>query len=60
LTKTGRKLITRVYADHAADMERLASASLTRAERETLIRLLKKLGYQAADALKQSEKESTA
>src|SRR5882757_6308933 len=26
LTKAGRKLITRVYADHAADMERLVSA----------------------------------
>src|SRR4029453_8230460 len=37
LTPAGRKLISRVYADHAADMERLASASLTRAERETLI-----------------------
>src|SRR6476661_5717945 len=45
LTKEGRKVITRVYADHAADMERLASSSLTGAERETLIRLLKKLGY---------------
>ena len=25
LTKEGRKLITRIYADHAADMEKLAS-----------------------------------
>src|SRR6266566_5116664 len=48
LTKEGRKLITRTYAEHAADMERLAAASLTRAERETLIRLLKKIGYEAA------------
>src|SRR5215471_15279708 len=32
LTKEGRRLITRAYAEHAADMERLASASLTRAE----------------------------
>lgn len=48
LTKAGRKLITRVYADHAADMERLASASLTRTERKTLISLLKKIGYEAA------------
>lgn len=48
LTKAGNDLITRVYNDHAADMERLASASLTKAERETLIRLLKKIGYQAA------------
>ena len=48
LTKAGRELITRVYADHASDMERLAAASLNRAERETLIRLLKKIGYEAA------------
>jgi MarR family 2-MHQ and catechol resistance regulon transcriptional repressor len=50
LTKEGRKLITRAYADHAADLERLASASLTRKERETLIRLLKQIGYEAAGA----------
>lgn len=49
LTKEGRKLITRAYADHAADLERLASASLTMAERKTLIRLLKKIGYEAAN-----------
>lgn len=48
LTKAGRELIGRVYAGHAADMEQLASASLTKAERETLIRLLKKIGYEAA------------
>jgi MarR family 2-MHQ and catechol resistance regulon transcriptional repressor len=47
LTKAGRKVITRVYADHAADMEQLASASLTRTERKTLIGLLKKIGYKA-------------
>jgi hypothetical protein len=29
-------------------MERLASASLTREERKTLISLLKKIGYEAA------------
>ena len=51
LTKEGRKMIARVYADHAADMEQLTSASLTRAERQTLIRLLKKIGYEAAGAL---------
>src|SRR5258707_6449924 len=44
LTKEGRKLITRAYAEHAADMERLASASLNRAERQTLTRLFKKIG----------------
>jgi len=57
LTKEGRKLITRAYADHAADLERLASASLTRAERETLIGLLKKIGYKAAAASGQSKEE---
>src|SRR5438128_5221474 len=60
LTKAGRKLITRIYADHAADMERLASSSLTRAERKTLIRLLKKIGFEAAGALEQGEEASTA
>jgi MarR family transcriptional regulator, 2-MHQ and catechol-resistance regulon repressor len=52
LTKEGRKLITRAYAEHAADMERLASG-LSPSERATLIRLLKKIGYKAATALKQ-------
>ena len=33
-TKTGRKLIARVYAEHANDMEMLVSASLTSEERE--------------------------
>jgi MarR family 2-MHQ and catechol resistance regulon transcriptional repressor len=48
LTKAGRKLITRIYAEHAGDMEKLAAASLTKAERKTLISLLKKIGYKAA------------
>ena len=48
LTMEGKKLITRIYAVHAADMEKLAAASLTKAERKTLISLLKKIGYQAA------------
>src|SRR5436190_9189819 len=55
LTNSGRRLITRIYADHAADMERLASASLTKAERKTLIGLLKKIGYKAAT---QSEEDA--
>src|SRR6266849_2956526 len=59
LTNAGRKLITRIYADHAADMERLASDSLTREERKTLIRLLKKIGYEAASASAQGDEEST-
>jgi len=48
LTREGKKLITRAYAQHAADLERLASASLATSERATLIRLLKKIGYKAA------------
>ena len=44
----------------AADMERLVSASLTTAERKTLIRLLKKIGYEAAASSAQSDKESAA
>jgi len=48
LTGEGKKLIRRAYAQHAADLERLASASLTTAERARLICLLKKIGYQAA------------
>src|SRR6185503_9094866 len=33
LTMEGRRLITRIYGEHAADMEKLAAASLTKAER---------------------------
>jgi len=53
LTMEGKKLITRIYAVHAADMEKLAAASLTKAERKTLISLLKKIGYQAAAQIKE-------
>ena len=49
LTKEGRSLITRAYSQHATDLERLVSASLTAKERAALIRLLKKIGYQAAE-----------
>jgi len=59
LTKEGRKVITRVYGDHAADMERLASDSLTKEERKTLIHLLKKIGYEAAGASQPDEEKST-
>src|SRR5689334_25385351 len=51
LTKQGRRLIGRAYAQHAEDMERLAAASLTKAERVMLIRLLKKIGYVAAETV---------
>jgi len=54
LTKEGRRLIARAYAQHATDLERLASASLTTAERTTLIRLLKKIGYEAAGNAEQN------
>lgn len=60
LTREGRKLISKAYAGHAADMERLAAASLTIAERTTLIRLLKKIGYEAAAASKREAKEHSA
>jgi MarR family 2-MHQ and catechol resistance regulon transcriptional repressor len=59
LTKQGRKLSTRAYAAHAADMERLAAA-LSTSERATLIRLLKQIGYKAAAAAKQKAKEHAA
>jgi MarR family 2-MHQ and catechol resistance regulon transcriptional repressor len=48
LTREGKKVITRIYGQHATDLEQLASASLTVKERATLIRLLKKIGYEAA------------
>ena len=49
LTNEGRKLITRAYTQHASDLERLVSASLTARERATLSRLLKRIGYPAAE-----------
>lgn len=55
LTREGRRLITRAYAGHADDLERLASDSLTAGERETLIRLLKKIGYRAASMAGRAE-----
>ncbi|PYS20783.1 MAG: MarR family transcriptional regulator [Acidobacteria bacterium] len=58
LTSAGKKLITRAYANHATDLEQLASASLTITERKSLIRLLKKIGYEAARA--SDAKKSTA
>ena len=60
LTRAGRKLITGAYADHAADMERLAAASLNRKERETLIRLLKQIGYAAASSTQKATKRPQA
>jgi MarR family 2-MHQ and catechol resistance regulon transcriptional repressor len=57
LTSAGKRLITRAYADHAADMEQLAS-DLSRSERATLIKLLKKIGYKAAQGSPQDKTES--
>ena len=57
LTKDGKKLITRVYADHAVDMEQLAAASLTKKERELLIKLCKQIGYEAVDRFGTNRKE---
>ena len=51
LTPKGRALITRVFGDHAAAMEDVARA-LSKSERLTLLRLLKKLGKHAAEARK--------
>src|SRR5258705_42329 len=50
LTKQGKKLIMRIYAEHAGDMEKLAAASLTKTERKNLIRLLEKIRDEAARA----------
>ncbi len=47
LAPAGRKLIQRVFDDHAVELESIASA-LTKAERTQLARILKKLGKHAA------------
>jgi MarR family 2-MHQ and catechol resistance regulon transcriptional repressor len=51
LTTKGRALITRGFREHAATMESAASV-LSKNERLTLLRLLKKLGKHAADTRK--------
>src|SRR6266581_1574222 len=51
LTPKGRALITRGFGEHAAAMENVADV-LSRNERLTLLRLLKKLGKHAAEARK--------
>ncbi len=60
LTKEGRKLITRAYAGHATDMERLASASLTMAERKTLIRPVEEDRLQSSRVIETGTERSTA
>jgi MarR family 2-MHQ and catechol resistance regulon transcriptional repressor len=51
LTSKGRSLITRGFGEHAAAMEDVARV-LSRNERLTLLRLLKKLGKHAAEIRK--------
>jgi MarR family 2-MHQ and catechol resistance regulon transcriptional repressor len=48
LTAKGRALITRGFGEHATAMENILSA-LSKTERLTLLRLLKKLGKHAAE-----------
>ena len=48
LTSEGRTLIKQAFAKHEQDMERVAAASLTSAERHTLLKLVKKFGKGAA------------
>jgi MarR family 2-MHQ and catechol resistance regulon transcriptional repressor len=50
LTPKGKARVTKAFGSHAAAMER-AAAGLTRAERATLIKLLKKLGLAASSQL---------
>ena len=56
LTRTGRALITRIFDDHKAHLDAAASG-LTRAEREALIGLLKKLGATAQAKLPETHPE---
>ena len=46
LTKTGRHIVSRAFKRHAQNLEKAASA-LTADERVELVRLLKKIGFEA-------------
>ncbi|MEE4113218.1 MAG: MarR family transcriptional regulator [Desulfobacteraceae bacterium] len=46
LTKTGRRIISQAFRQHAGNLERAAGA-LTADERTELVRLLKKIGFHA-------------
>ena len=59
LTREGRKLIKKAFNDHAADMERIASA-LKSDERATLVELLKKIGMEAAQSLERGKEDRAA
>ncbi|MEP6663950.1 MAG: MarR family transcriptional regulator [Verrucomicrobiota bacterium] len=54
LTSGGRRLITKAFADHTGMMER-AAQGLTCAERQTLLQLLKKLGFRAQELLEKKK-----
>lgn len=56
LTAKGKAVIERAFAHHKAAMDQAAEA-LTKAERRTLIELLKKLGTSAEQALQQGEND---
>jgi len=60
LTDEGERLIAGAYAEHAADLERLVNSALTARERSTLIRLLKKIGFEAAAESKREAGGHTA
>jgi len=55
LTPQGRELIEDVFRQHAADIEDVSSV-LTASERESLTRLLKKIGLHADDLDKSHER----
>jgi MarR family transcriptional regulator, 2-MHQ and catechol-resistance regulon repressor len=57
LTPDGKALITRVFATHKRAMDR-AAQGLSKAERVTLIALLKKLGMTADHQLTEGDRES--
>ena len=57
LTPDGKGLITQVFATHKQAMEH-AAQGLSKAERATLIALLKKLGITADHQLTEGDKES--
>jgi MarR family 2-MHQ and catechol resistance regulon transcriptional repressor len=57
LTPDGRALITQVFATHKQAMDR-AAQGLSKAERGTLIALLKKLGTTAEHQLAEGGRES--
>nr|AFK79217.1 transcriptional regulator [uncultured bacterium F42-01] len=59
LTSEGKRLITRIFAEHERDMERAAS-TLTASERATLVRLLKKLGLYAERVLGETAEQEEA